>query len=331
MSTAPPHLVTDPPHPVLARVERGEVVESVHRGSVVVLRPDGSRALALGDPDAAVFPRSCLKPLQAAGLLRAGLDQVLTPGRDDDLLALAAASHSGEPRHADGVRRLLRQVGLDEHALGNRPLLPLGDDAAALVLRAGGGPSALSADCSGKHAAMLATGAALGLPVEGYLQPESPVQVAVREEVERATGSPVRATTVDGCGAPLFAVPLAGLAAALAAYVRQSPGEPGRRVVDAMRSHPEMVGGQGRAVTDLMRAVPGLVVKDGADGVVVAATAEGGAVAVKLDDGASRGRVPVLAAALRLLGVDAAALEPWSSEPVVGGSRVVGAVTGTLP
>ena len=320
---------------------RGGVVESVHRGSVVAVRADGSAALELGDPDAPVFPRSCLKPLQAAGLLRAGLDRVLTPGRDDDLLALAAASHSGEPRHVAGVRRLLALAGLDEGALRNRPLLPLGEAAAAGVLRSGGGPSPLTADCSGKHAAMLATVVARDEDVDGYLDPDAPVQTAVRAEVERAVGAAVAARTVDGCGAPLFAVPLRGLAAALGAYAREpagaasaasadSPAGAGRRVAAAMRAHPELVGGEGRAVSELMRAVPGLVVKDGADGVVVAATADGAATAVKLDDGAARGRVPVLVAALGLLGVDEAVLGPWREEPVVGGSEVVGSVVAAL-
>jgi L-asparaginase II len=356
---APADLVTEPAHPVLARVVRGGVVESVHRGSVVAVRADGSTALALGDPDAPVFPRSCLKPLQAAGLLRAGLGQVLVPGRDDDLLALAAASHSGEPRHVAGARRLLALVGLDDRALRNRPLLPLGDAAAADVLRGGGRPSAVTADCSGKHAAMLATVVVRGEDVDGYLEPDSPVQTAVRAEVERAVGGPVAAPTVDGCGAPLFAVPLRRLASALGAYARtpdsadsahrsdgadsahrsdgadsahRSDGDEsaGRRVADAMRAHPEMVGGGGRAVSGLMRAVPGLVVKDGADGVVVAATADGAAVALKLDDGAARGRVPVLVSALAALGVNGAALAAWREEPVVGGSEVVGSLVSAL-
>jgi L-asparaginase II len=178
---------------------------------------------------------------------------------------------------------------------------------------------------------MLATVVARGEDVDAYLDADAPVQSAVRAEVERAVGEPVAARTVDGCGAPLFAVPLRGLAAALSAYAREPArgdraDSAGRRVAAAMRAHPEMVGGEGRPVTELMRAVPGLVVKDGVDGVVVAATAEGAAVAVELDDGAARGRVPVLVAALAVLCVDVSALAPWREEPVVGGSEVVGSV-----
>jgi L-asparaginase II len=315
---------------VLATVTRGGVVESVHRGSLIALAADGSTVLELGEPHRPVFPRSALKPLQLAGMLRAGLDRLLRPGADDDLLAVAAASHAGEPRHRAAVLRLLARAGLDETALRNRPLLPKGEAARTAVLRSGGGPSALAADCSGKHAAMLATCVASGAPLEGYLAPESPVQRAVRAEVERATGEPAAAVTVDGCGAPLLAVSLTGLARALAAAAVGPADSPGRVVLDAMRAHPGLVGGTGRSVTALMAGVPGLAAKEGAEGVMVATTGSGAAVALKLDDGAARGRAPVLVAALRALGESAPELRRWATEPVLGGNAAVGEVAATL-
>ena len=303
---------------ILVEVVRSGYLESTHTGSVVALRPDGSRALTVGDPDRPVFPRSSNKPLQAVALLEAGW----IPG-DSEELALATASHSGEPAHLDVVRRVLGALG--PAALGCPAMLPLSEAAAHTLLAGGGAASALTMNCSGKHAAMLATCLANGWPVEGYLSPEHPVQRAIIAGIERLAGEPVLHVAVDGCGAPQHALSLPGLARAFAALASAGAG-PERQVADAMRAHPFLVGGTGRDVTQLLKGVPGLVAKDGAEGVYAAALADGSAVALKIDDGAGRARTPVLVAALRLLGATAPVLAELATAAVFGGDAVVGEV-----
>jgi len=285
----------------------------------VALRPDGSTALALGDLERPVFPRSSNKPLQAVGMLEAGW----LP-RDDEELALAGASHSGEPAHLDVVRRLLGDAD-PEAVLGCPPALPLIEPAAYAVLAAGGGPTRLQMNCSGKHAAMLATCTAAGWSTEGYLDVQHPLQVALQATIERLAGEPVAHVAVDGCGAPQHALTLPGLARAFSRLVTAAPGSPQRRTADAMRAHPFLVGGTERDVTLLMQAVPGALAKDGAEGVYAVALADGSAVALKIEDGSARARMPVLVAALRVLGVDAD-LGALAELPVLGGGVRVGEV-----
>ena len=303
-----------PGDPVVAEVVRNGFVESRHHGRVVVLDRDGSVLLSVGAVDEPMFPRSSVKPLQAAAMLDAGWK----PG-DDAQIALACASHSGEDAHVDVVRRILASVGLDESALQNTPDLPLDEAAARAVVRAGADKDALHQNCSGKHAAMLATCVANGWPIATYRDPSHPLQQAIRATIESGAGEPVAATAVDGCGAPLFAISLVGLARAFA-------GLAGGLVADAMRAHPELVGGSGRDVTALMRDVPGLVAKDGAEGVYAAAFADGRAAAVKIGDGAGRARRPVLAWALEQLGVDPARTAALRDVPVLGHGVPVGTV-----
>ncbi|MCB7136299.1 asparaginase [Cellulosimicrobium marinum] len=316
----------------LAEVVRGDLVESVHLGHLVLL--DGVRGaddplLVLGDADAVVWPRSSVKPFQAVAMLRNGLD---LPAR---LLALAAASHDGRPEHVAGTQEILARAGLDASALRNTPDMPL-HGATALAWQAEhGGPSSLTQNCSGKHAAMLATCVAAGWDTRTYLDPAHPLQVAVREAVAELTGVPVEHATVDGCGAPLFSTTPRGLArgvARLAAAPSRTPGSPEAAVAGAMSSFPWMVAGPERDATRAMRAVPGLVAKDGADGVYVAGLPDGGALALKVLDGASRPRPALLAAALRRLGAaavpgaDVDALDALGAVPVLGGGHPVGAV-----
>ena len=308
------------PLPVLAEVVRSGFVESHHTGSAVALFRDGSRAVVLGVPDAPVLPRSANKPLQAAGMLRAGLDA------DGETLAVIAASHSGQDRHVALVQRVLAGAGLDPAALGNPPDLPLDQQTRRDLLRAGGDADRLRHNCSGKHAGMLATCVAAGWPTENYLDPGHPLQRALLVTTEDLAGEPVAATTVDGCGAPQFALSLVGLARAFARLATATEGTPERRVADAMRAHPEVVGGPGRDVTRLLAGVPGLITKDGAEGVYAAALPDGGACAVKIDDGAARPRMPVVVTLLRALGCSAAVLDELATLPVHGGGRVVGEV-----
>ena len=310
----------------IAAVVRCDVVESVHHGHAVALAADGSPVLVAGDPDVVVLARSSLKPLQAVAMLRCGLDL------DDELLALACASHSGEPFHLDGVRAVLAGAGLGEPDLQNTPDYPLDDDAAAAWRAAGTPTRSLAQNCSGKHAAMLATCVAQGWDTATYRRPEHPLQVAIRDTVESLTGDRVEQVAVDGCGAPLFSCTLAGLARAfgrLAAADDATSAE--GRVARAVSSHPQWLGGTGRDVTSLIRGVPGMVAKDGAEGVYAAGLPDGRAVAIKVLDGAQRPRPVVMAAALRALGVDAPVLDEVGCVPVLGHGEPVGRVESLLP
>jgi L-asparaginase II len=309
-----------PPPPVLAEVVRSGVVEARHRGSLVLLARDGSVELALGDVDATVLPRSSVKPLQAVGMLRAGLR--LPP----EQLALACASHSGEPRHVALCRAVLGGAGLDEEALGCPPSLPLGEAALEAWLREGGLPDRVHHNCSGKHAGMLATCVAAGWPVDGYLDPAHPLQARLRSTVDQLTGEPVGAVAVDGCGAPAFGLSLTGLARAFARIAGAPAGTPEGEVAAAMRAHPAVVGGSGRDVSEFMAAVDGLVAKEGAEGAYAAALPDGRALAAKVEDGAKRALPGVVAAVLARWGARGEAVERWAAEPVLGGGAPVGSV-----
>jgi L-asparaginase II len=303
-------------NPVLAHVVRSGFVEGTHHGSVVVLDAAGAVVASTGDVTSPIFPRSSNKPAQAVGMVRNGL-RAAAPE-----LALAAASHSGEPFHVERVRALLAEGRLDESALACPADLPLHEPSAHAVLAAGGGPTRLQMNCSGKHAAMLRTCQASSWKLEGYLEPDHPLQVALRDAVEDLASERVAAVGVDGCGAPLFALSLSALART---FLRLVDGaEPD--VADAMRAHPELVAGTGRDATLLMAGVTDLLAKDGAEGVYAVALPGAGAVAVKIDDGAARARTPVLVSGLRRLGVAAPVLDELAETPVRGGGRPVGAV-----
>ncbi|MEV5149641.1 asparaginase [Streptomyces sp. NPDC052727] len=319
-SPADAPVVREPLHAPVAHLVRGGVVEGIHYGSVVVLGTDGQVRFQLGDIEAAFYPRSALKPVQAVAMLRAGLPL------DGELLSLAAASHSGEERHLAGTRRILELGGLTEDHLRNVPDMPFDPVVRDTWIREGRPPSRLAQNCSGKHAAMLWTAKLNGWSLDDYLAPEHPLQQAVAATVEDLTGQRVARVTVDGCGAPLFSVSLHGLARAVARITSAAPGTPEARVADAMREHAEMASGSGRDVAALMRAVPGLLAKDGFEGVQVAALPDGRAVAVKIADGANRARIPVAAAALARAGVDPALLTEFAGEPLLGGGEPVGCV-----
>ncbi|MDQ0765509.1 L-asparaginase II [Streptomyces canus] len=294
------------------------MIEGIHYGSVVVLAADGRVELQIGDIEAAFCPRSALKPLQAVALVRAGLPL------EGELLALAAGSHSGEERHLAATRRILDLAGLDEDALRNRTDMPYDPVVRESWIRQARLPSRIAQHCSGMHAAMLLTARLRGWPLEDYLDAAHPLQRAVAERVEELTGQRIAQVTADGCGAPLFSISLHGLARAAARIATAAPGTAEARVADAMCGHPEMASGSGRDVASLMRAVPGLLTKDGSEGVQVAALGDGRAVAVKIADGGERARVPVTAAALARCGVALVAVAQFASRPVLGGDAVVG-------
>ncbi|MFF8290805.1 asparaginase [Streptomyces sp. NPDC016309] len=306
--------------PVLAEVVRSGFVEGHHRGSLVLLAADGTVETSAGDPTAPVFPRSSNKPMQAAALLRAGLDL------SGERLALAAASHSGEPFHLDLARKLLAEHGFTEADLQTPPDLPLDPVEAEAYLAAGNVRERITMNCSGKHAAMLAACALNGWDPASYLDPGHPLQRLVLDEVRAASGETVTAVGTDGCGAPLMAISLVGLARAFRSYVLAEPGTPQRRVADAMRAHPEYVAGTRRPDTWLMRELPGALSKMGAEAVQAVALPDGRALAFKIDDGSGRALGPVLARALRMLDVDAPVVGRIADTPLLGGGQRVGEI-----
>jgi len=275
-----------------------------------------------------MYPRSSNKPIQAAAMRGCGLDL------DGELLALAAASHSGEDFHVTGVRKILASAGLTEDALQCPPALPLDEGAMRDFLREGGSPDRVHMNCSGKHAAMLATCVAAGWPTDSYRDPSHPLQREIKAKLEQLSDEKVAATGVDGCGAPLFAVSLTGLARAFGSLVLAAAPSAERSVADAVRAHPEWTSGTARSERALMQAVPGLLVKSGAEGVQALALADGRTAAVKIEDGAARAVPAVTVAVLRVLGVAEAepgALDRIADLPVFGGSQVVGQIQATLP
>jgi L-asparaginase II len=305
--------------PIVAEVIRDGFVESVHGGRVVGLDAAGQPVLDVGDVRAPVLPRSCVKPLLAVGMLRAGLDV------DGAHLAIVCASHDGTTAHITLVREVLAAAGLDEQALDNATMLALEPRAAAEQLLAGG-PDVLHHNCSGKHAGMLATCVVNGWPTAGYLERTHPLQRTLLASVEELAGERASHVATDGCGAPIAAMSLVGLARAFQRLVRADASSPEGRVASAMRAHPESVGGDRRDVTRLMRAVPGLIAKDGAEGCYVACSDDGRAVALKTTDGAMRACLPVMVAALQTLGVDTPQLAALAEVPVLGHGQPVGAV-----
>jgi len=306
--------------PVVAHIVRSGFVESVHHGSVVALAANGSTLLALGDVTGPIFPRSSSKPIQALAMLRAGLDL------DGELLALATGSHSGEAFHLEGVQRILTGAGLSERALQNTPDLPYGALEHDAWIAAGRAPTSLAQNCSGKHAAMLATCIAAGWDTATYRDPDHPLQQLIAATLADLSGEPAAATGVDGCGAPVHAVSLTGLARAFSRIAVAPEGTNENRLAAAIRAYPQWLGGTGRDVTALIRGVPGLIAKDGAESVYAVGLADGRAVALKIADGGQRARPVVMAAALRRLGIDAEVLNEMADVPVFGHGQRVGKI-----
>lgn len=310
----------------VAVTRRSGCDESIHFGAVVALSSSGEIAFALGDPAAAIYPRSSNKPMQAMAMVRAGLQ--LPP----ELLALVCASHDGTPAHLDAARRILASAGLDESSLANTADFPLDEASAEIVLRADGGRTPLQMNCSGKHSGMLVTSAINGWPVDAtYLSPDHPLQRQITATIDDLVAEQHRHIGVDGCGSPAHVISLLGLARGFRAIATGAAGSAGDSVYRAMTGHPEMVGGAERDVTQFMRNVTGLMAKDGADGVFAAALPDGRAVAIKIADGGNRARPPVMLAALRALGIDTAAVEPIVTQWILGHGAHVGEVRAIAP
>ncbi|HWD79740.1 MAG TPA: asparaginase [Kribbella sp.] len=322
---------------ILADVVRSGFVEGHHRGSVVVTNPDGSVDWAVGVVDQPMFPRSSNKPMQSLGMLRNGLP--LT----DELLALSGASHSGEQFHLDGVRAILAKAGLDESALRTPPAYPVEETERDAWVKAGRTPERVAMNCSGKHAAKILTGTLNGWPIhdpatendpharwgrDDYRSPEHPLQLAIRSAIEDSAGEKVSYVAVDGCGAPIFALSLAGLARSFGLFAAAAPGTYEAQVAKAFREFPEYASGSKRDEAELIRGVPGLFCKVGAEGVYAAGLADGRGIAMKIEDGdgAKRARQVVMAATLRRLGVEEPVLDRHVELPVLGGGVPVGSI-----
>jgi len=315
--------------PVVAEIVRNGFVEGRHYGSVVALAPSGEVDWSFGVVDLPILPRSCNKPIQALGMVQLGLD--LSP----DLLALACASHSGEDVHIEGVRRILDGAGLTEKDLQTPPGYPLDEAARDDVIREGRGMEPILMNCSGKHAAMLATCVINGWDTATYLDAGHPLQAAIAMTFAEFTGEPVNHVAVDGCGAPLLSCSLTGLARAFQALALAEDGDP-RRVADAIRDHPVMVSGTARDELTLLRAIPGSIGKAGAESCYVVALPDGRSIALKVDDGAPRVRPVLMAAALErsgvldLAGVDAEAVRATGVHTLLGGGQPVGVIRACL-
>ena len=317
----------------LAVVERSGFIESRHAGAAIVLDADGVAVTRLGDTDAAILPRSSLKPLQALACLTAGA------ALEGERLGLATASHSGTDRHVAVVRDILDSAGLGEEALGCPPAWP-GDQATRdELVRERAEPSRLRMNCSGKHAAMLLACTTSGWDTAGYLDPAHPLQQHIRELVERLSGARVTATAVDGCGAPVFAVSLAGLARAMHRIGASSVTSPfalhrsAAALVQAVRESPWAIDGPGRPDTLVIERL-GVFAKSGAEGVLVMVAPDRTTVALKMLDGNGRAAIAVALRLLEHAGAlsapdvhEALALLPLS---VSGAGREVGAIRPTV-
>ena len=328
---------------MLVEVTRGDRVESVHRGSIAVVAPDGSPIASVGDPEQPIFWRSSAKPFQLAPFVASGrFDEY---GLGSEALAIMAASHSGEDRHVRLVQEILRRAGLTSSVLHNQVHAPYDTETAQRLVRDGERPTVLRGNCSGKHAGMVLYAKASGWAIDGYWDLDHPVQRQALETVSALSDVPIEeiGTAVDGCGVVTFATPLRGLAVAFARLADPSAvaDPPLRtaltRIRDAMMAHPELVAGERRRIdTALMRAYPKRIVsKGGAEGVLAMGLPPGAlprsapfgdgptGIAAKVEDGnlARRAGDATSVAALRQLGLVTdpvpAALADLASPPIV--------------
>lgn len=313
----------------LAVVERSGFVESRHVGSAIVVDPDGTPITSLGDTVTPILPRSSLKPVQALACLTAGAPL------DGERLALATASHSGTDRHVSVVRDILDAAALGEDALGCPPAWPNDRATRDAMVREAAVPARIRMNCSGKHSAMLLTCVVNDWSTDDYLQPAHPLQVHIREVAERLVGERSATTAVDGCGAPVFAMSLAGLAKAIHRIGTASERSPfalhrsAGALVRAVRENPWAIDGPGRADAVVIERL-GLFAKGGAEGVMVMVAPNGTTVALKMLDGSGRAATAV---GLRLLEREGALASPDVADAmtklslsVSGGGNDVGAI-----
>lgn len=328
-----PHSLSVPGAVELAAVDRGGFIESRHSGAAVVLSPDGTVRATFGDADATLLPRSSLKPLQAVGMLTAGAEI------DGERLGLATASHTGTDRHVEVVRAILHQAGLTEDTLGCPPARASDPATRDRQIRDLDPASPIRMNCSGKHAGMLATCVTAGWDTASYLDPEHPLQRHLRDTIERLTGEKIQASVIDGCGAPVHAVTLTGLARGIHRMGTASERSPfalhrnAAAVVRAVRENPWTVAGPDQPDT-LVGERLGVFAKLGAEGVQVAVAPDGTTVALKMLDGGQRA-APIVALALLqsagALSADEVALVSNDLHlDIHGGGEIVGRIRPTV-
>jgi len=294
-------------NPILVEVTRGKLVESVHRGAFAVADAKGALRLQAGDVERPIFPRSSLKPVQAVPLIESGAAAAF--GLSDEELAVACASHSGEPMHTTRVAAWQERIGCSVADLACGPHRPVHEPTAIEMIVRHEKWTPLHNNCSGKHTGFMTLARHLGAPVAGYQLIDHPAQSMVEKTLKEMAGlSGALPYGVDGCTVPNFALPLTALARAMAQFADPSGLAPSRReaasrVMRAMTAHPDLVAGTGRACTNLMRESRGIVVKTGAEGVYIAIMPELGlGAALKIDDGAGRASETAIAALLIALG-----------------------------
>lgn len=312
-------------NPVLIEVTRGNRVESRHRGAIAVFDANGRSIFSVGDVDEAIYPRSAVKAIQALALIESGAAGAFGYGERE--LALAQASHGGEPDHVAIAAGMLHAAGLDEGALECGTQWPSHSPSAAALSAAGEKPSALHNNCSGKHAGFLAVARHEGFPAEGYVKPDHPVQRLVREALESLTGAAHLADDcgIDGCSIPTYAAPLTALATGFARFgsgqgLTPERATAARRIFDAAIAEPFYIAGTGRFCSEAITAMKGdALVKTGAEGVYCGTIPDVGfGIAVKCDDGASRAAETVMANLLLVLGRrDNATLRRWANPPLL--------------
>jgi L-asparaginase II len=310
-------------NPVLVEITRGVLVESVHRGAVAIADARGNILFALGDIALPVYPRSALKPIQALPLLESGAADAYRVGLEE--VALACASHSGEPMHTTRVAAWLGRLGLSERDLACGAHPSRYEPVAEEMIRRGEKPTRIHNNCSGKHTGFLTLARHWNIATAGYERHDHPVQQAVAKTLGELAGIAGEFPWgVDGCAAPNFALPLGAFARALAQFADPAGLPPPRaqamhRIVAAMIAHPELVAGTGRVCTLLMRAGNGRVAaKTGAEGVYAAIVPGAGlGVALKIDDGAGRAAESAIAFLLDRMGlVDHAAVRDLICAPI---------------
>lgn len=308
-------------------------MESRHAGAAIVLDPDGAVALALGDVDTPILPRSSLKPLQALGCLTAGANL------EGERLALATASHAGTDRHVAVVRDILDMGGLSEADLRCPPAWPSDTATRDELVRELGSPTRIRMNCSGKHAAMLLACSVNGWDTGSYLDPAHPLQVHIREVIERLTGAKISVTAVDGCGAPVHAMSLSALARAIHRIGTSSEKSPfalhrsAGALVRAVRENPWAIDGPGRQDTIAIEGT-GVFAKGGAEGIMIMVAPTGTTVALKVLDGSGRATTAIALALLERVGALAPGevAQTMTQLPltITGGGQDVGLIRPTV-
>ncbi|MBU6347345.1 MAG: asparaginase [Actinomycetales bacterium] len=310
----------------IAQVVRSGLIEGTHYGSAVVVNAQGEITWSIGDVTKTFYPRSANKLMQTLAMVEVGLPL------QDELLALASASHSGEDFQIAGVRQILQSADATVSDLLCPADYPLDEPAREALIKQEILKSPLYMNCSGKHAAMLLTCKVAKWEKTSYCSPAHPLQQKCREVIERCTGQAVEHIGIDGCGAPVMSNTLVGLARSFSKFSGPLASPDQRMIATAIRLHPEYLGGTWRDVTRLMRGLPGALAKDGAEGVYAIGLGDGRALALKIEDGSERARIAVAMAVLReVLGVVSQEVDSQLAKRVVlGGGQPVGQIAALI-